>query len=91
MSIGAQWLGEHRLQVSMIDVSRAYFNARTNTNKLVFVQLPFEDPIYGQGICGRLSVHMLGQDQRRTGGTMSIPTQWIRLASREDSRPLVSL
>ena len=33
-----------RLQVSLIDISRAYFNARTSEDHPVYVELPPEDP-----------------------------------------------
>ena len=46
------------MQVSFIDVSRPYFNARTTNEHLVYVELPPEDPDHGGGICGRLDVHM---------------------------------
>ena len=51
---------EDRLQISMIDISRAYFNARTTDENPVYVELPPEDPDYGQDLCGRLNVHMYG-------------------------------
>jgi hypothetical protein len=60
MSKVSQWEGEDRVQVSFIDISRAYFNARTDPSKPVYVQLPPEDREHGLGLCGRLNVHMYG-------------------------------
>ena len=51
---------ERRLQISMIDISRVYFNARTTDEHPVYVELPPEDPDYGKDLCGRLNVHMYG-------------------------------
>lgn len=53
----ARWEGESQLQVSFIDIRRAYFNARMDHNKPVLVHLPPEDPDLGKGLCGRLNVH----------------------------------
>ena len=36
-------LSEHRTQISFVDVSRAYFNARTDPKDPCYVQLPPED------------------------------------------------
>ena len=48
------------MQVSLVDISRAYFHARTDENKPLFVELPPEDPDHGKELCGRLNVHMYG-------------------------------
>ena len=40
---------ESRLQISTIDISRAYFNARTKDSDPVYVELPPEDPDFGKG------------------------------------------
>ena len=52
--------GEDRLQISLVDISRAYFNAGTDPDKPVYVELPREDPDWGEGLCGKLNVHMYG-------------------------------
>ena len=52
--------GPHRMQVSFIDISRAYFNAKTSEEHPVYVELAPEDPDFGKGPCGRLNVHMYG-------------------------------
>ena len=51
--------GEQRLQVSMVDVKRAYFNAKVPDDTPIFVELPNEDPEHGQK-CGRLRRHLYG-------------------------------
>ena len=55
-----KWCGGDRLQISLVDISRAYFNARTDPDKPVYVDLPREDPDWGKGLCGKLNVHMYG-------------------------------
>ena len=54
---------EKRLQISMIDISRAYFNVRMQDTDPVYVQLPPGDPDAAKGMCGRLNVHMYGTKQ----------------------------
>ena len=51
---------EQRTQVSIIDIKRAYFNAKANNEEPTFVELPKEDPDHANGLCGRLLVHMYG-------------------------------
>ncbi len=51
--------GEQRLQVSMVDVKRAYFNAKVPDDTPIFVELPNEDPEHGRK-CGRLRRHLYG-------------------------------
>ena len=48
-----------RTQVSMVDISRAYFNAKKDPDDLTYVALPSEDPD-SQGMCGLLARHMYG-------------------------------
>ena len=50
---------EERTQVSFLDISRAYFNARTDEDQVTYVQLPAEDPDCGV-LCARLLRHMYG-------------------------------
>ena len=47
------------MQISMIDVKRAYFNAVVSQDTPVFVELPPEDPEHGR-LCGRLRRHLYG-------------------------------
>ena len=52
---------EDRTQISVIDISRAYFNARKHEgDEPTYVELPDEDPGKAQGLCGLLNVHMYG-------------------------------
>ena len=58
---------ERRLQISLIDISRAYFNARTKDEEPVYVELPKEDPDCTKGLVGRLNVHMYGSRRAADG------------------------
>lgn len=58
---------EDPMQVSLVDVSRAYFNARTDPAHPVFVQLPPEHEAYSSGMCGQLLRHMYGTQQAADG------------------------
>ena len=52
---------EDRTQVSIIDISRAYFNAKkSEDDDPTYVELPDEDPNKALGMCGLLKVHMYG-------------------------------
>ena len=51
---------EGRTQISVIDIKRAFFNARTAEESPTYVELPPEDPDSKRGLCGRLLVHMYG-------------------------------
>ena len=52
---------ERRTQVSIIDISRAYFNAKKDMDKdPTYVELPEEDDGKAAGMCGLLRVHMYG-------------------------------
>jgi len=51
---------ELRTQVSVIDIKRAYFNAKADDERPTFVELPEEDPDHKKGMCARLLVHMYG-------------------------------
>ena len=52
---------ESRTQVSIIDISRAYFNAKkSEEDDPTYVELPDEDPNKALGMCGLLKVHMYG-------------------------------
>ena len=59
--------GPHRMQLSFIDISRAYFNARTDDKHPTYVDLPPEDPDFGSDLCGRLNVHMYGTRRAADG------------------------
>ena len=52
---------DERTQVSIIDISRAYFNAKKNADDdPTYVDLPHEDEGKAAGMCGLLKVHMYG-------------------------------
>ncbi len=51
---------ETRTQISFIDVSRAYFCASTDPDKLSYVELPDEDDDHRKGMVGLLLKHMYG-------------------------------
>ena len=48
------------MQVSCIDISRAYLHAQVKNENPLYVHLPSEDPDYGKGFCGKLNVHLYG-------------------------------
>ena len=48
-----------RTQISLVDISRAYFNAKVDDDSPTFVQLPPEDPDSGV-LCAQLIRHMYG-------------------------------
>ena len=50
---------EERFQVSFVDISRAYFNAKCDQSNPTYVDLPPEDPDHGK-MCGLLLRHMYG-------------------------------
>ena len=58
---------ESRVQVSFVDISRAYFNAKTNPDEPTYVQLPEEDADAGRGLCGLLLKHMYGTQKAAEG------------------------
>ena len=52
---------EDRTKIMVLDISRAYFNAKRDPDEdPTYVELPDEDPLKAQGMCGRLRVHMYG-------------------------------
>ncbi len=52
-------VGGERLQISMIDIKRAYLNAIVDEDKPIYVELPPEDPEHGRK-CGKLCRHLYG-------------------------------
>ena len=50
---------ERRIQISAVDISRAYFNAEIDPEKPTYVALPAEDPD-SRTRCGLLKKHMYG-------------------------------
>ena len=50
---------EKRMQISCLDIARAYFNAKPDEGAKTYVQLPPEDPDSGV-LCAELLRHMYG-------------------------------
>ena len=59
-----------RMQVSQVDISHAYFNARTDPRKPTYVELLAELGA-PTGTCGRLKRHMCGTSHAAKGNTTS--------------------
>ena len=61
------WDGDHRdrMQISLVDISRAYFNARTDPSCPTFVQLPPEHAATGKGKVRRVLKHMHGTQRAK--------------------------
>ena len=57
---------EQRTQVLMVDISRAYFNARTSDDDPIYVQLPLEAG-FREDQCGLLKRHMYGTRRAAEG------------------------
>ena len=55
------------MQVSFVDISRAYFNAKMDPDEPTYVQLPNEDADAGQGLCGVLMKHTYGTRKAAEG------------------------
>ena len=55
-----------RWQISLIDISRAYFNAKCDPESPTFVSLPSEDPEH-KTTCGLLIKHMYGTQAAAEG------------------------
>ena len=70
---------EERTQVSSVDISRAYFNAKTDPDDPTYAALRGEDPDSGKGLCGLL--------QRHTYGTLKAAEGW----QMECSQTLIDL
>ena len=71
-TIGHDWVvdwdphSDNRTQILMIDISRAYFNERTDENEPVYVQLPKEAGAK-EGECALLRRHMYGTRRAAEG------------------------
>ena len=57
---------EHRIQISTLDISRAYFNAHTDPDEPVVVELPTEDEDHTTKV-GLLRRHMYGTRRAADG------------------------
>jgi len=63
---GRSETSEYRTQLLLLDISRAYFNAKTDPNKPTYVDLPREHPQHGR-MCALLRKHMYGTLQAADG------------------------
>ena len=68
---------EERTQLSFVDVSRAYFNARTDPSEPCYVQLPQEDPDH-ESMCGYLLRHMYGTRRAADGWQEEYSTMLVQ-------------
>ena len=57
---------ESRMQVILLDMSRAYFNAKTDEEHPTYVELPAEEGA-PPGMCGLLKKHMYGTQRAAEG------------------------
>ena len=88
-----------RVQLSLIDISRAYFNAKCDPAKPTFVALPTEDKDH-QSTCGLLLKHMYGTQAAADGWQQEYSSTMVSLGFRQgvacpcvfwhESRSLVS-
>ena len=89
LSLAATTIGNHkpdwepsspnRTQISLIDIKRAYFNARVDRERTpVFVALPPEDSD-SNSMCGELLRHMYGTRLAADGWQEEYSTMLIRL------------
>ena len=64
-----RWEPEHpeRMQISLVDISRAYFNARVDEATPTYVQLPVEHSEAASGKCAFLHRHMYGTQRAADG------------------------
>ena len=101
LSLAMTRIGEHRpdwrpdspsrTQLSFIDVSRAYFNAKIDQNeKPTFVSLPGEDPD-SLSMCGQLLRHMYGTRPAADGWQEEYSTLLIRLGFHQGAAPMSSI
>ena len=81
----------NRTQVSMVDISRAYFNAKKDPDDITHVALPNEDPD-PPNMCGLLARHMYGTRCAAEGWQEDCPTRlveigFVRYVIRMRARP----
>jgi hypothetical protein len=71
-------LSTNRTQISTIDVSRAYFNAKVDDDHPAFVEFPAE-VTDAQGMCGQLLKHMYGTRMAADGWQEEYSTLLVSL------------
>ena len=74
-----------RIQISLIDISRAYFNAKVGEDEPTFVALPPEHPQAGLGLCGKLLRHMYGTRAAAEGWQSEYSCTLMKLGFRQGS------
>ena len=73
---------EQRMQLSFIDISRAYFNAKTDPDDPTYVQLPSELGL-PPNKCGLLRRHMYGTQKAADGWQSEYSGTLIRMGFRQ--------
>ena len=71
-----------RMQISLIDISRAYFNAKCDPENPTYVALPSEDPDHGT-TCGLLLKHMYGTQAAADGWQQEYSSTLIDFGFRQ--------
>ena len=66
------------IQLSLIDISRVYFNAKCDPDKPTFVALPAEDKEH-RSVCGLLHKHMYGTQAAADGWQQEYSCTMIEL------------
>ena len=83
---------EVRIQISFIDIDRAYFCAETNLEVVTCVKVPMKDPDHGRMCCLLLKHIYTAHEEQRMFGVANMPTYLRkRSSSRQAAPPLVSL
>ena len=72
----------NRLQISLIDISRAYFNAKCDPANPTFVSLPTEDAEH-KSSCGLLLKHMYGTQAAADGWQREYSSAMVSLGFRQ--------
>ena len=71
-----------RMQISLIDISRAYFNAKCDPENPTYVALPSEDPDH-ETTCGLLLKHMYGTQAAADGWQQEYSSTLIDFGFRQ--------
>lgn len=79
------WDADHpdRMQVLLLDISRAYFNAHTDPEHPSYVALPDEHADAGKGLCGRLLRHMYGTQRAADGWQQEYASAFVAMGFRQ--------
>jgi hypothetical protein len=71
-------LSERRVQLSFVDIKRAYFNAKVDPDDPTYVSLPSEDPDHPT-MCARLARHMYGTRGAADGWQQEYSTTLVKV------------